>query len=478
MKKIIEILGLIICITQIGYSQNWELFPLNQKSFFKISFNNQPDIIEEFYIDSVQNINNSIKAYFYTSYTKVSNCNLFNIFPFNSSYYRPDLIETRNDTSFCKCGTSNNSNFIFMNKANQSQSWNISVPNYNIICDSIRTAIIFGITDSVKYFSIQSPSPNPYLANKKLVLSKNFGLIEFVPFCQIMYSNPYDMGIAKIIGFEKNNQVNGFTQPKFHDYFHLSVGDILFWKYENNNDNLQDPDLSYIYKDSLTTIITTTDSIIYNVNRINDYYGVTQATYKFYKNKYDGFINLPTNWTTFDSEIPFDYMSFSNPLAWRSDDLNYTNNVTTKNFYFDGTILDTFNCSENHFYDLGYSFSLNTKVGLSEYCTYNFGSTCNTVIGSIINGQLEGETYIRLISSSQNQNVVLIENPVNKFLRLNFENNGNISYKISTMQGFQVKNGLLHKNESSINIENLKTGLYILQLIKNNERINIKFAKI
>jgi len=131
------------------------------------------------------------------------------------------------------------------------------------------------VTDSIKIFSFSS---NPY-ETVKFKLSKNYGLIEFLPFNEFIYHYQYsDLEPQfKIIGFETPAQKKGYSKPNFENYFHLKQGDKLFWRNYSKPDNLILPETISYDVDSITYSYLSSDSVYYEFSRKNyNKYGVLQ----------------------------------------------------------------------------------------------------------------------------------------------------------------------------------------------------------
>mgnify|MGYP000105682606 CR=1 FL=1 len=95
-------------------------------------------------------------------------------------------------------------------------------------CDSIGTTSFLGMTDNVKYFSVQSyenSTPSTHaINNARYVLSKNHGFIEFVPFYDLRAARNYQ---GTLIGIEIGGNLQGVNQiMDFADFLPYHVGSI------------------------------------------------------------------------------------------------------------------------------------------------------------------------------------------------------------------------------------------------------------
>jgi hypothetical protein len=279
MKKL-SVLVLVLILCNHVLSQNWDLFPKDQKAFY-----NTPAGIEIILNDSAKTANDTTFNFF-NSKQPINRClskkevNAFIDYQ-TSSVIRLDSLYKFHDTTYIYFGADK---YKFFNHAYVGNSWKIDNSNVTITCDSASIIDIFGISDSVKYFSSTIDLPNP-----QFILSKNYGFIQFIPLYQLLFANINDIVTAKFIGFESNNQKQGITTPTFSQLFHLSAGDVLYWHYSDESWDIQTPGRSYYYEDIITSSAKTDDSVIYEVN------GKKSDIYTYYKKDYSGFLNTYTN---------------------------------------------------------------------------------------------------------------------------------------------------------------------------------------
>lgn len=117
-------------------------------------------------------------------------------------------------------------------------SWSFPVNNsngfnfVNVLCTGTDTLDILGLTTAVKYFSLSpylnaTPVQNE-LNNVELVLSEKAGFLRFIPF-QLL-ENGQTGPVYEIVGFEQDGQTHGFV-PSWEYYFgHFAPGDLMKWK--------------------------------------------------------------------------------------------------------------------------------------------------------------------------------------------------------------------------------------------------------
>lgn len=94
-----------------------------------------------------------------------------------------------------------------------------------------------------------------------------------------------------------------------------------------------------------------------------------------------------------------------------------------------------------------------------------------TASGAIVNEEL----VAGLIETNENSEFVLYPNPVTNELNVSFLNNKGYTFRITNVLGQQISKGEL--SESPIDVSQLSTGVYIIELNNGAKRIVRKFAK-
>ena len=209
------------------------------------------------YIKDVTRFYNSGQAFLYTP----SEAPLVSI---NQEWYHEDVL-------------------IFKPLATVGDQWQYNQGYYSqwdyltFTCDSIGLTNFVGLTDSVKYFSVQAfkdDLPTEHVVNESVyILSKNYGFIAFVSFSQINQGQNFQ---ANLVGIEIDSTLYGTEQAiDFSLFFPYKVGDRLVWRGEHE---LNEGDYK-IYQDSITSVSLENHS--YTYHRITESYS-----------NYDGSVNI------------------------------------------------------------------------------------------------------------------------------------------------------------------------------------------
>lgn len=468
-------LFLLFFISTTSYSQNWDLFPPTQKSLYS-NFHGYEDIR----IDSIL-IQGDTSTLFFNDRVRNGNClsdpNMN--FAFWGGYFLvpKSAIVTPKLTTFHCIKNGIPMQFVFKQRAAIGETWPIAQTNLYFKCESIVKGNVFGDTDSLKYFNVyEIGKPNP-IYEYKFILSKNYGLIQFASISQLAFSDTIGLQKSTLLGFRKSGVNKGFVVPDFNDFFHLHAGDVLIWKHLVKDVDIRIPDKIFYYKDSILKALHTNDSALYTYSRSANSKIEIDSIYFLRKEFEDYFIQNPSHYVMTDKD-PTSHFSFMGDDVFshvRVEDIRILNGVTEINFDWSGWGHDKNDCSESLVVDVGFSFSVNTKVGLLSKGVYVWGITSSEVIGSIIDGVHSGITSIPTsIADIKNAEFSIYPNPAYTTITIQGNFNSNAPYKITNLQGQIVQEGFL---SPSINIESLPKGLYYLQLEDKDSVSYTKFLK-
>jgi hypothetical protein len=200
MKKIILLssilLSVYICIA------DWDLFPYQQKSYFikNTSYANNKigvhimDSIKVSGMDSILYFNRNLNL------EGAGNCydEAVNFVMYWGGINHAEFVDSlikRNDTVFYYHNL-NTTQFYFLPNSQPGDSWTIfttypgnTFNQITVTCISSQLETFLGITDSVKTYTLtpngSSPNQTP-ISDFQIKLSKNYGLIEYVPFFLFM----------------------------------------------------------------------------------------------------------------------------------------------------------------------------------------------------------------------------------------------------------------------------------------------------
>lgn len=468
MKKLLVITMVLLVYQMNAIGQNWDLFPKNQYSLFELTFNNQPSFIERIVKDSITLSSDSTTHYFNSKIINGYSCpmkiNLKYIFEMNyNSYLQLDSCVEKNNWYYFNYTNYNPTVlFKFNTQAKVNDSWEIS----NTIafkCDSVSQRLVFGQLDSVKYFS-NSKVAIPF------VLSKNFGLIEFAPFSQLIGADVFDIAKVKLIGHERTGLKMGTTVPDFSDFFHLKTGDVVFWHYyENTHGTWGPPEIfEYYYKDSVTSSTVTEDSVIYEINTIRGK-SITKGKQAFYRDKFSRFLNAISSPGIFTNETPLG-KNTHDFLFWKCTKMSREDDIFSMNLSWGSLLIRPEICQLDRLMDAGENFSFNTRVGLA---THDYA----TAIGSIINGEKWGITKIPTgISKIDDPTFRVYPNPCNDKIVIQLNNAEKFNYKLFDSKGQLVKAGPL--TDPAIDVSDLPDGLYNLLIGNDKVQESRKIVKV
>ncbi len=266
MKKIL-LLWLLIGLTSWKLSsQDWKLFLENQPAYFL--FENKYSSYDNYgtgpyYIDSTRTVENGQQHYILAHYIEdhytgecldyVKDVTRF----YNSEelfWYGPSeapLVSINEEWYYEDI-------LVFKPLAHVGDQWQYNQNYYSewdyltFTCDSIGLTSFVGLTDSVKYFSVQAfkdDLPTEHVVNESVyILSKNYGFIAFSSFSQLNQGQHFQ---AHLIGLEIDSTLYGTDQAiDFSLFFPYKVGDHLVWRGEHE---LNQGDYT-IHQDYITSV--------------------------------------------------------------------------------------------------------------------------------------------------------------------------------------------------------------------------------
>ena len=266
MKRPI-LLAIFILAGELGNAQGWQLFVKNQLSYYQQRIDKSIKV-ETFLLDSSLNINGVDYLYFNAKSELSENCysklrKEFENFDWIKNPNKIDSLLMTGDTIlFIASFSSLLDTFIFKPYCKVGDSWITN--SIKIECTEVNVAHILGIQDSIKIFKCTGAAYDTI----EFVLSKSYGLIKFLPFNEFIWHdiNSDFVPYFELIGFTRADISKGYIHPSFSKYFHLSIGDILFWRdYSGQYDTF--PESTTYHIDSITFAYISDDSVYYDYTR-------------------------------------------------------------------------------------------------------------------------------------------------------------------------------------------------------------------
>jgi hypothetical protein len=366
---------------------------------------------------------------------------------------------------------------FFLQNANVGTKWNILNPSFaNIFieCTEITEGSFLGVTDSIKIFEFYNEAGYTILESYQIVLSKNYGLIQFIDFNYYpAYSEALAPQLYILSGFESGESTHGFNLPEFHDYFSYAIGDVLYWeRREYSYDPMNTYSYSTFYQDSVTEKEIFNDSILFY------YDGVYKQV--FYKNDFENLISSPSNWVGLSNSIYGNgYLGELGVDIWCSGDIHISINddtVVERKFTL-GSGLTYDECIIQFYWDVGWEFKLSSKAGIT-YRHYGiwWDNIDYTLIGYKINGEEFGITNITSIAQNSKEDISIFPSPSTAQIKINLPSIKAHTFKIYNINNLLILSGVLANNE--IDVRDIKQGIYFLEIQNGNEILRGKFVKM
>ena len=457
MKNLYFLLVIIICTNSLYAA--WEPFPLNQKSYYAY-LSGTDSLINSVYMDTIVQ-RNGYEAIFFnhkyygydigTCYSTIVNVDQPTM-QFGIGEIEFDSLVISGDTLFYT-PPFNFTKYLLLNPT-PGQSWPFNNDTLTYSSDSVMQ--ILGNMDSVKiYTGLSSP----------IILSKTYGFISYPQF------NSISTVMHSLVGFSDSSGVYGWIKPMFMDFFPYQPGDILVWEFKQEPPF--SPQVLYWRRDSITAVSAGPDSITYSYDYVQydgdtTIYG-TGGVYYFDYNLPNQ-LEAPTNWLAYGhpytQQIP---ISGTNSYILKSDSsIGYS-------FADNGNYIDTTNCTLGQVIDAGLEWYFDTQQGFLGTFSGVFYPISQTLMGSIINGVIRGDTTLHLgLDEIALEDIGIYPNPASQFMNviLNERLEG-FEYSIIDITVSKVKTGSL--TNTMMDVRNLNNGIYFLEIRNGNKIGTAKF---
>lgn len=483
MKRLIILLTLNISLS--SNAANWDLFPLNQKSYYLTGEWYLPDpYIEMIQFDTV-----------YSQQGRQIFLNMKRLWSGSSSgclnhpqpslwYYYNSFIDTfsvENDTT--KFNSKFNSNSLFfLSHASPGDSWTFNgYTSITVTCTSAIVDTIFGINDSMKIFTLDD---NGYYTTDSLIshpfkLSKTFGLVNFVSFEDLMYVQGL-FKLYQLIGVEDSVQMSGYRQPVFTEFFPYHQGDVLLW---------EDPFITSVFplmvnysyhRDSITSVTVYADSLIYTYDRtslnsngqVSNYYGITNRIKRSQEGKL--LETAPFLIANFNNNI------FPNYGIYLLND-SLLGNTYQRMSFTGGDQLDPINCvvlSPSDYYD---EVFYSTRYGFEKHCSYYYEpDVCFKLIAASLNGTVYGNLNLPVgVGEMVSRNIIdVYPSPATDYVYFKTNTDSVASLQIFNSMGKIVLSMDGINLSEPVNLSSLASGIYFATLQIQGEWYHSRIVRL
>jgi len=464
MKTIYTLL--LILISSISFSQDWNLINPNRTVFFQHS--DSSSITNTIVIDSSEANGSNTTHYTGYAFKYCDTCQGFSTqTPIIYRYAKELLGFTIEDAVINNQYNLDNNTIKQHTQLNDSWIFN---PNLSATVVNTSEQLILGILDSTKTVELSN--------NDTIIISKNYGVIRYPDFENI--GNYYQM-----VGYHEGQNSFGSYLPNFWRTYDFNVGDIYSY-----NTNTSD---SYYQENSQITLK------ILSKNIIGDTINITsRCLYSFQYYETDTYPNEPQSYQYYSNILQSTYMvnnenriencfgicntyneSYSlfypNPILSNNYYTYNTNNFSGVKSTIDpvfgkvkrGIYLDNLSdslFSVNEYFNFHSYLDFGTNIGLLEFSPQTLSpSTQSYLIGAIINGDTTGTIYnfpddLGFEENTSPNTLEFYPNPA--------ANQITINTKLSNLKIFNnLGQIVINKNHPSqiIDLSGLPKGLYFIK---------------
>jgi hypothetical protein len=434
--RFLSIIVFMTLIAEIAFSQQWNCFPPYQKSYYQFESDNITSI--DMTVQDSTVINGPQEKLYFKSkipFGDDTSCinivrNFYFYYPhFYNNHVTPDSLWRVNDTIYYS------SQIYFLPCAIAGQVWTLNTtPTISFTCDSIVSEVVFGVTDSIKYFHISG-----VINGQIFRLSKQFGFLEFIAFCDLL--NPVSFRKLYLIGIEDTVSQHGFYSPTFHDYFPYQVGDLLKWDYFFDNTSTWTFSYHNTFYDSITQVLNFPDSVVISYDRIQVdasyqvWHYAESRTFRRYEFGY--LLESPPCDLGMSIRDIYNKWLYNTSYIQMTPDTVLSDTSVTRHFYWSHSYMDI-NCEIDQMVD-GFNpeYTFNTNLGLTQelYDWYN-SRNIFTLISARIGGNRYGDPNFYVgVESINLSKTKLYPNPTNGYITLDFPQIISVEISIYDMYG-------------------------------------------
>ncbi len=449
-------------------SQDWNLFVKNQPGYYRQQAGITSTIEDFIWDSSYMKEPNSLVMLFNAKSELNDLCNsvLMEEIEYFDWLQNPEKIKCliRNgDSVLYICDHySKQDTFIFKPFSKPGDSWQTN--GILVECDSAGSMNLFGTNDSIKNFKFSGSGFDTI----DFVLSKSHGLVSFLPF-NVFFHHSVANGFPpyfELIGYSSEDQSHGYKRPDFSDFFHLSAGDLLYWRnYSVPYEIWEEVSITYCV-DSITRAFITSDSVHYNFERRhydeNGHLSGKVDYSSYYLRKLEGKI-LSNATSSFG--LQFDPYQSSEIFYLSSLSMKIENGDTVSyaEYTLPGLFLDLMYCEIGFIYDYDLTVRYNTREGHVFTASYSWGESSRSLIGSVIDGETFGVTNIPVnIDDRESRDLLVYPNPASETLHIRPGESPVLKVKLYDMAGNLI---LSEPYREMLDISYLKGGIYILELV-------------
>lgn len=481
LRPIITLCVMLICFNV--QSQDWDLFPVNQLNHYQIE--SETKSVRSFKSDSVLE-KEDVKTHFFIRYTGPSeDCYWQNfkwLFGYNDQFIIDSLVYDHDSVLYYFLEGDYPLEFVFKPLAHPGDEWNLSSHlSRKGTCISAGISEVFGVSDSIKTYALQT-----VLGDVQFILSKTYGLVQFVPFTFFFQEIPLDGGDEfpflnyKLIGLQNDDELKGFSMPGFSDYFHLSAGDQLLW--ENKSWEINGLTTSFL-KDSLISSVISNDSVSYEIRRekydsTGQYLENYELTVTYYKSDYEYLLQTPAIWCATNSADLNGELFIIDNMEMNSVG---SDTIFSKAYHNNGCFFEKYDnecfitCIETFYQN---EYKVTSLEGLVYYNGF-YGNEME-LQGSIIDGRLRGSMNIPPagLNFVQPDQFKVYPNPnTGEYIIVDLADiEEPRELMITNLQGKVISRTTLLPNDH-IRLElNVNNGVYFVNVVGKNYIYNAKFV--
>jgi len=199
-------------------------------------------------------------------------------------------------------------------------------------------------------------------------------------------------------------------------------------------------------------------------------------------NNYFGFpsnnigLKLSTILYSKNNPVPIDNFSHLRAINIINDSINWTRVSgsfiadSAYNYIIVGNFYDNFNTDSLHF---------TCSTCLNHLSYYVIDDICLSTDSLLCNGAISSLPCLTSINENSNKEMIIFPNPVKDYLNLLYKQEKSLSIYLFNLLGEMILESNLIKNKSTLSLESLTSGIYIVKIFEGDElKLTTKILKL
>ena len=448
-----------------SFAQSWQLYPLNQTSYYLGHVDSGRGLVHVFRMDSARSYGDTIVHYNMWNEPVFGDVACLDYHDLWMNNWSGGVPERRIDSityydgwvRYDRAWVQNPMLIKLSSIIGEITEYKTITDSVRILCSDVSQLYVFGVIDSIKVFELFEYqagilSANPYTS---FTVSKTFGVLDHINLFHLSINTSSNEDSLKLISANNLQGEFGYKLPHFLDYFDdISAGDLRFWKYEQSDQWFS---YSYYSRDSITNVMLTNDSVSFIYDKIGGPNEGLDKKETYYRDQFGNALESGPDRYWFDDS--------ADKLQKNELYLKIDNSDTISYKWFSGyTDVDSLDCSLQYNYAFNDSKYYSSSMGFFKLSGgLDWEQHSERIVGWISGTDTIGEVDFNLSieDNEPSKKLKIFPNPTLSVFHITGVSNGS-KYEIYDIQGRIVLKGTLEAYK--IGLERLRPNIYFLRI--------------